>query len=231
MFSGQLPQLIDPRKFTDQGIQIEGQTSIGALPRLAEYRDPDNEMVTVALQFGRDEDERRRVTGTVSAHLTMPCQRCLEPVTYQINANVDLIMVWDQEQIKELPEHLDPMMVTEEKVPLSELLEEELLLALPLVAGMIVAAKMPDFAERIRKRTTVAGAAVLGATIVYGIAYFYPILWPAVGLLAGITIMHNTAAFATGAVVGMVLSKQSSRKPPRSRTGYEEVKRHVQGKI
>jgi len=94
--------------------------------------------------------------------------------------------------------------------PLLFIGQTTLLLALPLAAGMIVAAKMPDFAERIRKRTTVAGAAVLGATIVYGIAYFYPILWPAVGLLAGITIMHNTAAFATGAVVGMVLSKQSS---------------------
>jgi BASS family bile acid:Na+ symporter len=94
--------------------------------------------------------------------------------------------------------------------PLLFIGQTTLLLALPLAAGMIVAAKMPDFAERIRKRATVAGAAVLGATIVYGIAYFYPILWPAIGLLAGITIMHNTAAFATGAVVGMVLSKQAS---------------------
>ena len=94
--------------------------------------------------------------------------------------------------------------------PLLFIGQTTLLLALPLAAGMIVAAKMPDFAERIRKRATVAGAAVLGATIVYGIAYFYPILWPAIGLLAGITIMHNTVAFATGAVVGVVLSKQSS---------------------
>ncbi len=94
--------------------------------------------------------------------------------------------------------------------PLLFIGQTTLLLALPLAAGMIVAAKMPDFAGRIRKRATVAGAAVLGATIVYGIAYFYPILWPAIGLLAGITILHNTVAFATGAVVGMVLSKQSS---------------------
>jgi bile acid:Na+ symporter, BASS family len=94
--------------------------------------------------------------------------------------------------------------------PLLFIGQTTLLLALPLAAGMIVAAKMPDFAERIRKRTTVAGAAVLGATIVYGIAYFYPILWPAIGLLAGITIVHNTAAFATGAVVGIVLTKESS---------------------
>jgi BASS family bile acid:Na+ symporter len=94
--------------------------------------------------------------------------------------------------------------------PLLFIGQTTLLLALPLAAGMIVAAKLPDLAERIRKRATVAGAAVLGATIVYGIAYFYPILWPAIGLLAGITIMHNTVAFATGAVVGMVLSKQAS---------------------
>jgi BASS family bile acid:Na+ symporter len=94
--------------------------------------------------------------------------------------------------------------------PLLFIGQTTLLLALPLAAGMIVAAKAPDIAERIRKRTTIAGAAVLGATIVYGIGYFYPILWPAVGLLASITILHNTVAFATGAVVGMVLTKQSS---------------------
>ena len=94
--------------------------------------------------------------------------------------------------------------------PLLFIGQTTLLLALPLAAGMVFAAKMPEFAERIRKRTTVAGAAVLGATIVYGIAYFYPILWPAVGLLASITIIHNTAAFATGAAVGMVLTKESS---------------------
>jgi BASS family bile acid:Na+ symporter len=94
--------------------------------------------------------------------------------------------------------------------PLLFIGQTTLLLALPLAAGMIVAAKAPEIAERIRKRTTVAGAAVLGATIVYGIAYFYPILWPAVGLLASITIIHNAAAFATGAAVGMVLTKESS---------------------
>lgn len=94
--------------------------------------------------------------------------------------------------------------------PLLFIGQTTLLLAFPLAAGMIVAAKAPEIAERIRKRTTIAGAAVLGATIIYGIAYFYPILWPAVGLLASITILHNTAAFATGAVVGMVLTKQSS---------------------
>ena len=85
-----------------------------------------------------------------------------------------------------------------------------LLLAIPLLAGMAVAARAPAVAERIRKRTTVVGASVLGATIIYGIIYFHPVLWPSVGLLASVTIMHNTAAFATGAIVGMALTRRSA---------------------
>ncbi len=85
-----------------------------------------------------------------------------------------------------------------------------LLLAIPLAAGMIVAARAPDFAAGIRKHTTMVGAGVLIGTVVYGIAYFYPVLWPAVGLLAGIVIVHNGAAFLSGAAAGMLLSKSSA---------------------
>lgn len=94
--------------------------------------------------------------------------------------------------------------------PLLFIGQTTLLLAIPLAAGMIVAARAPDVAMRIRKRTTLTGAAVLGGTIIYGIVYFYPILWPAVGLLASVTIIHNTVAFATGATIGWVLSRQSA---------------------
>jgi len=101
------------------------------------------------------------------------------------------------------------LLVSLDVSPLLFIVQTTLLLAIPLAAGMIVAAKAPDVAAQIRKRTTIVGAAVLGTTIVYGIIYFYPVLWPAVGLLASITIAHNTAAFATGAVVGLILTRRS----------------------
>ncbi len=102
------------------------------------------------------------------------------------------------------------LLVSLEVSPLLFIGQTTLLLAIPLAAGMIVAARAPDVAKQIRKRTTVVGAAVLGATIVYGIIYFYPVLWPAVGLLASVTVLHNTAAFATGAAVGLLLTRQAS---------------------
>lgn len=85
-----------------------------------------------------------------------------------------------------------------------------LLLAIPLVAGMVVAARYPDVALAIRRKTTFLGAAVLGATILYGTAYFFPVLWPAAGLLIGITVLHNSAAFATGALTGLLVSGDSA---------------------
>lgn len=134
MFSGQLPQSFDPRRFTDQGAEIQGSMAVGALPRLHEFRDSQDEPISVALRFGHDEEGRRVIDGTISTRLIMTCQRCLEPVEYQIEARPHLVLVWSEDQMKALPEHLDPLLVGEERVPLADLLEEELLLALPLVA-------------------------------------------------------------------------------------------------
>jgi len=93
--------------------------------------------------------------------------------------------------------------------PLLFVLQTTILLAVPLVLGMIVAAKAPDIAKRIRKRTTVLGVSVLVCTIIYGIAYFFPVLFPALPILGAVVVLHNALAFATGALAGRVLSGAS----------------------
>ena len=90
--------------------------------------------------------------------------------------------------------------------PLLFVLQTTILLAVPLVLGMIVAAKAPDVAKRIRKRTTILGVSVLVGVIIYGIAYFFPVLVPALPILGSVVVLHNTVAFATGALAGRILS-------------------------
>ena len=96
--------------------------------------------------------------------------------------------------------------------PMIFLAQTTFLLALPLVLGMLVAAKAPDVAAGIRKRTTILGVSVLVGVIIYGIAYFFPVLWPALPLLGGIVVLHNAVAFATGATAGALLSRLSSTR-------------------
>jgi BASS family bile acid:Na+ symporter len=90
--------------------------------------------------------------------------------------------------------------------PMLFVLQTTILLAAPLVVGMVVAAKAPDVAKRIRKRTTILGVSVLVGTIIYGIAYFFPVLFPALSILGSVVVLHNAIAFATGAIAGRILS-------------------------
>ncbi|MDJ0710897.1 MAG: bile acid:sodium symporter [Woeseiaceae bacterium] len=103
--------------------------------------------------------------------------------------------------------------------PMIFLAQTTFLLAVPLVLGMVVAAKAPDVAARIRKRTTILGVSVLVGVIVYGIAYFFPVLWPALPLLGGVVVIHNAVAFGIGALAGRILS----RRPPTRRALTFEI--------
>jgi BASS family bile acid:Na+ symporter len=117
------------------------------------------------------------------------------------------ILIWSQvyEPTANLLQSLDVS-------PLMFLAQTTFLLALPLVCGMVVAAKAPDVAANIRKRTTLLGVSVLVGVIIYGIAYFFPVLFPALPLLGTIVVIHNATAFATGAGTGMLLSKRPATR-------------------
>lgn len=96
--------------------------------------------------------------------------------------------------------------------PMLFLAQTTFLLAVPLVLGMMVAAKAPDVAARIRKRATLLGSSVLVGVIIYGIAYFFDILFPVLSILGFLVLIHNALAFATGAAAGMVLSGVSATR-------------------
>lgn len=92
------------------------------------------------------------------------------------------------------------------------LVQTTLLLGVPLACGMIVAAKAPDVAQRIRKRATLLGAGTLIGAIIYGIAYFFPVLVAALPMLGGVVVIHNAVAFITGAAAGRVLSRRTATR-------------------
>jgi BASS family bile acid:Na+ symporter len=96
--------------------------------------------------------------------------------------------------------------------PVLFLAQTTFLLAVPLILGMSIAAKAPDVAARIKKRTTLLGVSVLVGVIVYGIVYFFPVLFPALPLLGTIVVLHNAMAFSTGAIAGALLSRLSATR-------------------
>lgn len=96
--------------------------------------------------------------------------------------------------------------------PFVFLAQTTFLLAVPLLLGMIVAARAPDVAARIKRRTTMLGTSVLAGVIIYGLVYFSDILIPALSVVGVIVLLHNAVAFATGAAAGLFLSDLASTR-------------------
>ncbi len=129
-----LPRQVDPRRFAQQGINIDGYVPVAEMPRLIEATLDSTAKVQVELSFEVNEEKKKVVTGQACGELTLVCQRCLDPVQLPVEANVSLAIVWDEEGADALPSYLDPWIHGEGLADLYEMIEEEMLLSLPAVA-------------------------------------------------------------------------------------------------
>jgi uncharacterized protein len=131
--SQHLPDHFDPWRFTDLGKRISGSYPLESLPRLRESLVDTQGEVGFTLVFFRGEQHRACVRGKVEATLVLQCQRCLEAMPWPVQSSVSLAFVEGIDEAEILPDALDPVVVEDGLVRLRDLVEDELLLALPQV--------------------------------------------------------------------------------------------------
>ena len=129
-----LPRKLDLRKLVSAGSAAHGSVSLRSLPRLADLWPSEPGFAEVDITGVVDDAGNRCVLGTVTAKLRMRCQRCLEEFDQQCRADVALGLLWSDAEVANLPRHLDPLVIGVEPCDLYELVEQELLLSLPIVA-------------------------------------------------------------------------------------------------
>jgi len=142
-----LPKLVDPRRLAEQRVIYQEKITVFELPRINDLVESSTSEIDVNLAFGRDEQHRVSVTGNIEGSVDLICQRCMNRVETGFNQDIDLLVVWSDEQSKAIPKDADPWQVGE-KANLHELIEDEILLALPVVArhepGECEAPEIPD---------------------------------------------------------------------------------------
>ncbi len=121
----------DFRKLAASGAHVGGVIPLDELQRIGKELLDRGGLVTVELDFGIDDEGRRIIEGRVEAEPTLQCQRCLGAVRLVVDTEVQLVMVWGESEIASLPERFDGIVVGEEPGDLFDLVEDELLLALP----------------------------------------------------------------------------------------------------
>jgi uncharacterized protein len=70
---------------------------------------------------------------TLSGAATLACQRCLGAMTESVSSSTRVALITVEAEASGVPEHLEPMLAPGGRTTIGELVEEELLLALPIV--------------------------------------------------------------------------------------------------
>lgn len=131
----ELPQTIEPMFLARKGATIEGKYGVHDLHRLCEVLKDNTGRVTFRLEFGRDKDKKHCIiTGHIKASLHTICQRCLNKMELRIFSPVHLGLVSSQEEAAGLPDDCEPLLLEADLMSLPALIEDELILALPISA-------------------------------------------------------------------------------------------------
>ena len=125
------PGVIDGLQFARTEGVLEGSVDLSQLPRLAE-----SNCATEGLRFGlrgsMNAEGRPQLGVTVRGNLRMVCQRCLGPMDFPVEINVDLVLSDSLAEIESVDDGLVRVLAGK-AMPVSELIEDEVLLVMPMV--------------------------------------------------------------------------------------------------
>jgi uncharacterized protein len=126
-------QLIDGFEFAATGAAQQGVLPLGRFPRLRDLLATDAGEAAYAIEGVRDGQGRPSLSVKVKATLQLRCQRCLEPLPLEVDAESLLVLAASQAELEADPESVDApdRVVAGHEMPVADLVEDELILAVP----------------------------------------------------------------------------------------------------
>ncbi len=128
-----LPENVDFLKQVERDARFEGTWPLKQLARLTPSLLDDSGDISAQLTFST----RAGIPcldGKVQADVRMECQRCLESVNTHLEGAFHFGLVTSEEEMALLPAEFEPLMVDEGEQSLIDIIEDELILSLPLVS-------------------------------------------------------------------------------------------------
>lgn len=127
------PALIDGFEFAAAGAKQQGVWAVGDFPRLRDMLASDAGEIRYQIDGTRDAFGRPALRVRIRGALQLRCQRCLEPMRFDVDSDEILVLAATQAEIDAEP--VEPQapdrLLAADEVPVRELLEDELILTLP----------------------------------------------------------------------------------------------------
>lgn len=129
-----LPLRFDPVLFAKQGRSIAGQIATSELPRVAESApETDDSIINVSMSFSVSSLQFPMVQGTIEGSTVQTCQRCLGDAAIEIKQQFKLLLINPQSQELASKEGYELFEYEGQFVSTLELIEGEVILAMPIV--------------------------------------------------------------------------------------------------
>lgn len=131
--TSQIPGVVDFLQLAENNRQLEGVLPISELGRLHDVLNSTDGEVVVKLKFGLKRGVRS-LTGSVSVDLELICQRCLNPLMVTIEGKFCFALIDGADDVEDLPEDMEPYVVEGDQQSIVDVVIDELLISIPLVA-------------------------------------------------------------------------------------------------
>ncbi len=125
-----LPISIRPISFSDRGKRLSGVFEISTLTRLSDMLQDTAGIVEIDVSFEK-KGRVPTIQGNIKTNLKLECQVCLSQLALSIDRNFKLGFVTSLEQADRLANDCEPFIMEAENISLVELIEDEILIALP----------------------------------------------------------------------------------------------------
>ncbi len=126
---------------------FSGGVPLAKLPRLAASLAENSGSLQVELQATRDGEGRDWLHGEIRGRLPLTCQRGLHAFDWNCDVALSLCLVATEAEEEKLLKECDSYFVQGDELPLRDLVEDEVLLALPMTPRC----EDPDCSKRLVK--------------------------------------------------------------------------------
>lgn len=125
--------LFQPWRFAAEGAHLQVTLKLATMPRLCELLLTNEGQVAVTLEGGVELKGPHYLQGYAETDVSLLCQRCMQPMRFPLQVKFRLGLIHAETEANHLSADYEPLLASEQHL-LSDIIEDELLLALPIVA-------------------------------------------------------------------------------------------------
>jgi len=131
--SAPFPEIVDAWRMISARRSFNGSLPVAQLSRLSDALAAPDGTIAYDIEFDRDGLGVAYLALRAHGDLTLTCQRTLEPFVWPVRIDTRLGLIAREEDEAGLPPGYEPLLLESAELRPAEVIEDELLLALPLI--------------------------------------------------------------------------------------------------